>query len=77
MYDIHIIHIHISQTFTEEEMNKFEEDYEDYYDYEYDEEGNIIGFKTKSRDQSKSTDERPAVNEPPGMLYSHSTIVCT
>ena len=40
-------------------MNKFEEDYEDYYDYEYDEEGNIIGFKTRSSDSTKSRDKHP------------------
>ena len=57
------------QSFTEEEMNKFEEDYEDYYDYDYDKDGNIIGFKTRSRETSKSTDKHPPQEqEPPGEL---------
>ena len=34
--------------FSEEELKKFEADYdEDYYDYEYDDDGNVIGFKTR------------------------------
>ena len=34
--------------FSEDDFKKFEADYnDDYYDYEYDEDGNIIGFKTK------------------------------
>lgn len=34
--------------FSEDDLKKFEEDYnDDYYDYEYDDDGNIIGFKTK------------------------------
>ena len=50
----------LSQAFTEEEMNKFEEDYyDDYYDYEYDEHGNIIGFKDKP--------SHPQADQPPGI----------
>ena len=50
-------------------MKKFEEDYEDYYDYEYDEDGKVIGFKTRSRETSKSTDKHPPhEQEPPGEL---------
>lgn len=33
--------------FSEEDLKKFEDDYDDYYDYEYDDDGNIIGFKTR------------------------------
>ena len=34
--------------FSEDDLKKFEADYnDDYYDYEYDDDGNIIGFKTK------------------------------
>ena len=34
--------------FSEDDMKKFEADYDDdYYDYEYDDDGNVIGFKTK------------------------------
>ena len=34
--------------FSEDDFKKFEADYnDDYYDYEYDDDGNIIGFKTK------------------------------
>ena len=56
------------QSFTEEEMKKFEDDNEDYYDYEYDEEGNVIGFKTKSRESSKSS-EKQEHPSPPGRLH--------
>ncbi|CAI8042527.1 Nucleobindin-1 [Geodia barretti] len=53
------------ESFTEEEMNKFEEGYEDYYDYDYDKDGNIIGFKTRSRETSKSTDKHPPQEQEP------------
>ena len=33
--------------FSDEEMQKFEDDYEDYYDYVYDDHGNIVDIKTK------------------------------
>ena len=35
------------EPFTDEEFADYEEEYEDYYDYEYDAEGNIIGISTK------------------------------
>lgn len=34
--------------FSEDDFKKFEDNYDDdYYDYEYDDDGNIVGFKTK------------------------------
>ena len=34
--------------FSEDDFKKFEDNYDDdYYDYEYDEDGNVIGFKTR------------------------------
>ena len=33
--------------FSDEEMQKFEDDYEDYYDYVYDDHGNVVDIKTK------------------------------
>ena len=51
-------------------MNKFEEDdYDDYYDYEYDEHGKIIGFK----DKPPSSQSPPAAQQPPG----HFTLLPT
>ena len=63
-----------TQTFTEEEMNKFEEGYEDYYDYEYDKEGNIVGFKTRPRNDDTKSSDQPAPQKPPGICYC--VIVC-
>ena len=33
--------------FSEDDFKNFEANYDDYYDYEYDDDGNIIGFKTR------------------------------
>lgn len=34
--------------FSEDDFKKFEDNYDDdYYDYEYDDEGNIVGIKTR------------------------------
>ena len=33
--------------FSEDDFKKFEDNYDDYYDYEYDDDGNIVGVKTK------------------------------
>lgn len=46
-------------------MHKFEEDYyEDYYDYEYDDKGNIIGFKEKTVPPSEHP--TPVPHQPSG-----------
>ena len=46
------------ELFTDKDMEDFEENYEDsYYNYEYDENGNIIGIKTKTRKSQTKTKE--------------------
>ena len=54
-------------------MERFEDDYyEDYYDYEYDEKGNIIGFKTKPKSPSN---QPPVSQQPPGTQCSGITAI--
>lgn len=49
-------------TFDEDEFKKYEEEYPDYYDYEYDDNGNLIGYNTKQKgtaNEEEVPDKKP------------------
>ena len=63
------------QVFSEDDFNKFEEHYDEYYneyddeDYLYDENGNLVGLKTRVRTNPPPPHQPPS-DQPGGVLTS-------